>query len=305
MASAPRADRKAFPCYTSPMRLFILTALSMLAFAGNSLLCRHALKSTAIDPASFTTLRIVSGALMLVAIVSLRERAWPRAGSWLSALALAVYAIAFSFAYLSLTAATGALLLFGAVQASMIAYGRWRGERFSARQAIGFVLALAGLGGLMLPGFAAPPPAAAGLMVAAGIAWGAYTVLGKHRGEPLAVNAGNFARAVAITALVSVVTASHASIDRAGAIDALLSGALTSGIGYAIWYAALRDLDVTRAAVSQLSVPVIAAIGGVALLGEAPTLRLVLASIAILGGIALVVVPRPARAGAGDQTVPM
>ena len=291
------------------MRLVLFTALAMLAFAGNSLLCRHALTATAIDPASFATLRIVSGAIALLLIVGLRDRALPRAGSWTSALALAVYAIAFSFAYASLTAATGALVLFGAVQVTMIAYGRWRGERFSAPQAIGFVVALAGLVGLMLPGLAAPPLTASALMIAAGIAWGAYTVLGKGAGEPLAVNAGNFARAAAFAALASLATISHLDLDRAGVVDAVLSGALTSGVGYAIWYAALRDLDVTRAAVSQLSVPVIAALGGIALLGEAPTLRLALASIAILGGIALVVVPRRAQLAPprpdGDQTVPM
>jgi drug/metabolite transporter (DMT)-like permease len=267
----------------------------MLAFAGNSLLCRHALTATTIDPASFATLRIVAGAIALSLIVGLRDRALPRAGSWTSALALAVYAIAFSFAYASLTAATGALVLFGAVQVTMIAYGRWRGERFGAPQAIGFVLALAGLVGLMLPGLAAPPLTGSALMMAAGVAWGAYTVLGKGAGEPLAVNAGNFTRAAAIAALASLATISRLDLDRAGVVDAVLSGALTSGVGYAIWYAALRDLDVTRAAVSQLSVPVIAALGGIALLGEPPTLRLALASIAILGGIALVVVPRRAQ----------
>jgi drug/metabolite transporter (DMT)-like permease len=276
------------------MRLFLLTATAMLAFALNSLLCRHALKTTAIDPASFATIRIVSGAIALGILVSLRNRALPRAGSWSAALALAAYAVAFSFAYASLTAATGALILFGAVQATMIGYGRWRGDRFSGWQAIGFVVALAGLVGLMLPGLAAPPVVGSALMVAAGVAWGAYTVLGRNRGEPLAVNAGNFARAAVFAALASLASASNLNLDRAGVVDALLSGAVTSGIGYAIWYAALRELDVTRAAVSQLSVPVIAALGGIVLLGEAPTLRLALASIAILGGIALVVVPRRA-----------
>jgi drug/metabolite transporter (DMT)-like permease len=277
------------------VRLVLLTALAMLAFAGNSLLCRHALTATAIDPASFATLRIVAGAIALCLIVGLRDRAPPRAGSWTSALALAAYAIAFSFAYASLTAATGALVLFAAVQVTMIAYGRWRGERLSAPQGAGFVLALAGLVGLMLPGLAAPPLAGSALMVAAGVAWGAYSVLGKGGGEPLAVNAGNFARAAVFAVLASLATIARLNLDRAGVVDAILSGALTSGVGYAVWYAALRDLDVTRAAVAQLSVPVIAALGGILLLGESPTLRLALASIAILGGIALVVMSRRAQ----------
>jgi drug/metabolite transporter (DMT)-like permease len=276
------------------MRLFLLTSTAMLAFALNSLLCRHALKATAIDPASFATIRIVSGAVSLCLLASLRDRALPRGGTWSAALALAAYAVTFSFAYASLTAATGALILFGAVQVTMIGYGHWCGERFGGAQAIGFLFALAGLVGLMLPGLAAPPLGGSVLMVAAGIAWGIYTVLGRNRGEPLAVNAGNFARASAFAVLASLATLSHTSLDPAGVVDALLSGAVTSGVGYAIWYAALRDLDVTRAAVSQLSVPVIAAVGGIVLLGEAPTLRLAIAGIAILGGIALVVVPRRA-----------
>jgi len=276
----------------SPVRLSLLTLFAMLAFAGNSLLCRMALKHTGIDPASFTSIRLVSGALTLWLIVRLRDGARDTSGSWLSAFALFAYAAAFSFSYVSLTAATGALLLFGAVQATMIAVGLWRGERLRAWQTVGLVCALAGLGGLLLPGLSAPPLQGAVLMLAAGVAWGVYTLRAKGSGDPLRVTAGNFLRAVAFAAALSAAALPWASIDSAGAAYAIASGALASGVGYAVWYAALPGLKVTSAATVQLSVPVIAAVGGVLLLGEPVTLRLFIASAAILGGIALVVLDR-------------
>ena len=272
------------------MRVLILTALAMLAFAGNSLLCRIALKGTAIDPASFSSIRIVAGALVLAAIVRLRAGAGSMSGSWPAALALAAYSVTFSFAYVNLTAATGALILFGAVQATMIASGLWRGERLHARQVAGLVLALAGLVGLMLPGLSAPPLFGSALMLTAGIAWGVYTLFGKGHGDPLAVTAGNFARASLLALIISMVALPSLSLDARGVLYALLSGALTSGLGYVIWYTALRGLTVTTASVAQLSVPVIAAMGGIVLLDEPLTLRVLVASAVILGGIALVVV---------------
>jgi drug/metabolite transporter (DMT)-like permease len=263
--------------------------LALLAFAGNSLLCRAALAHTHIDPASFTSLRLVSGAAVLWLIVMLRGSCAQGAGSWLSALALFVYAAGFSFSYVHLTAAAGALILFGAVQTTMIGVGLWRGERMRAPQLLGLVVALAGLVALMLPGLSAPPLLGALLMLVAGIAWGVYSLRGKTAGSPLQVTAGNFLRAAPLALLLSLLLAGSASLDPAGVAYALASGALASGVGYVIWYAALPFLKATTAATVQLSVPVIAALGGVLFLGEPLSLRLVLCAAAILGGIALVV----------------
>jgi drug/metabolite transporter (DMT)-like permease len=272
----------------SPMRLTMLVALAMLAFAGNSLLCRLALRDTAIDAASFTTLRLVSGALALWLIVRLRGAA-TAGGDWRSAFVLFVYAAGFSFAYLALDAGTGALLLFGAVQTTMIGHGLARGERLRGPQWLGLVLAMSGLVGLLLPGVSMPPPGGAALMLCAGAAWGVYSLRGRGSGDPTAVTAGNFLRAAPFALILGALCFARASIDTAGAAYALASGVLTSGIGYAIWYAALPSLRATSAATIQLSVPALAAFGGAMLLGETPGLRLMLASCAILGGIALVI----------------
>lgn len=275
----------------SPWRTALLTALALAAFAGNSLLCRAALRDTAIDAASFTAIRLASGALALWLIVraSARLRDASGAGSWPSALALFGYAIAFSFAYLSLTAATGALLLFGAVQVTMITVGLARGERLQPLQWAGFVLAFGGLIGLLLPGLSAPPLLGAALMIAAGIAWGIYSLRGKGAGDATRVTAGNFLRAAPLGLGAALLALPWLQVDAAGALYAVASGALTSGVGYAIWYAALKGLRATSAATVQLSVPVITALAAVLLLAEPITLRLVLASAAVLGGVALVV----------------
>ncbi len=288
----------------TPTRTLVLTALAMLAFALNSLFCRIALRDMAIDAASFTTIRLLSGALMLWLIVRLRTRVADGAGSWPSALALFAYAAAFSFAYLSLTAATGALLLFGAVQVTMIGYGLWKGERLHGVRLAGFALAATGLVGLLLPGLSAPPLQGAALMLAAGIAWGVYSLRGRGMGDPTRVTAGNFLRTVPITLLLSLLMIGHFSTDAAGIAYAVASGALASAIGYAIWYTALPALSSTSAATVQLSVPVIAAMGGVVLLGEPITLRLLLASVAILGGIALVIKGKAARTPPGPSIRP-
>lgn len=278
----------------SSARVLLLTALAMAAFAANSLLCRIALRDTAIDAVTFTTVRLIAGAITLWLMVVLRSGKPAVAGSWYSALALFAYAIAFSWAYRSLTAAAGALLLFGAVQATMIAYGLWAGERLRGRQWIGLVLALAGLAGLMLPGLSAPPLSGALLMIAAGMAWGVYSLRGKGSGDPAGATAGNFLRTVPITLFLSLVLLGDARWDLTGVWYAVASGALASGVGYAIWFAALPGLKATSAATVQLSVPAIAAAGAILFLGESLTLRLVLASITILGGIALVI-SRPSR----------
>jgi drug/metabolite transporter (DMT)-like permease len=278
----------------SRARIIVLTSLAMLAFAGNSLLCRIALKQTGIDAASFTTIRLLSGALMLGLLVRLNRRPSAGGGNWPSALALFVYAAGFSFAYIRLSAATGALLLFAAVQATMITYGVCKGERLRRLQLVGLVLALGGLVGLMLPGLAAPPLDSALLMLGAGAAWGIYSLRGKGSGDPTTVTAGNFVRSVPIAVALSLLMLNHVSPDRAGMAYAVLSGALASGIGYAIWYRVLPAMKATHAATVQLSVPVLAALGGIVVLGESISVPSVLASTAILGGIALVILEKQA-----------
>ncbi len=274
---------------TSTTRIFALTTLTMIAFAGNSLLARLALRDTAIDAASFTSVRLISGALMLWLLVRLKQRTSLVYGSWLSALVLFVYAVTFSFAYISLPAATGALLLFGAVQATMIGHGLQTGERLQPIQTAGLLLAIGGLVGLLLPGLSAPPVEGSVLMLVAGVAWGIYSLLGRGAGDPISVTAGNFLRAVPVTLLLSLVVYEDIVIDSAGFYYAVASGAITSGIGYAIWYTALPALKANTAATVQLSVPAIAAVGGIVFLDEPMTTRLVITSVAILGGIALVI----------------
>lgn len=273
----------------SPPRIMLLTVLAMLAFAGNSLLCRMALKHTAIDAASFTSIRLLSGALMLWLIVRLRGGAISRTGSMFAALALFVYAACFSNAYVSLSAGTGALLLFGSVQITMIGYGLWMGERLRSLQILGLLLALAGLIGLLLPGLTTPPLTSLLLMVGAGISWGIYSLLGKGAANPIQATASNFLGAVPFAIGLSVFTFPQMRLDLAGSGYAIASGAIASGMGYAIWYAALSGLKATQAAVVQLSVPVLAALLAIPLLQETITLRLGLAAIAVLSGIALVI----------------
>lgn len=278
-----------------PARLFLLTALALVAFAGNSLLCRIALRATRIDAASFTLIRICAGAAVLCLLMRMRNVSLGKAGNWWSALALFVYAAAFSFAYTTLPAGTGALLLFGGVQATMILWSIRKGEELRAVQMIGLVLALSGLVLLVLPGIAAPPLAGSLLMLGAGVAWGVYSLRGKKAGDPAAATAGNFVRAVPLALLLSAAFFSKMQLDRAGAGYAILSGAIASGLGYVIWYTALPALTRSSAATVQLSVPVIAAAGGMLLLGEPLTLRYAFASLAVLSGIALVVL-NPAKA---------
>jgi drug/metabolite transporter (DMT)-like permease len=273
-------------------RIFILTLLAMIAFASNSLLCRLALKQTGVDAASFTFIRILSGAVALWLIMKMRRATWKKEGSWSSALALFIYAAAFSFAYLDLSAGTGALLLFGAVQATMILWGFRKGERLDAIQIAGLIVAVTGLVVLIFPGLTAPPLFGSILMVGAGVAWGIYSIRGKAGRDAIAATAGNFLRAVPFAATINIIFLSRARLDPAGIFYAVVSGAITSGLGYVIWYSALPGLKATSAATVQLSVPVLAAAGGILLLGEPITVRYVLASIAVLGGIFLVVIEK-------------
>lgn len=273
-------------------RIIALTSIVMILMAGNSLLCRAALKYTSIDAASFTTIRLISGAVMLWLVARMRRVTHTGGGNWLSAFALFAYAAGFSFAYINLPAATGALLLVGAIQTTMIGYGVWTGEHLWRLQLVGLMLAFGGLIILLLPGLSAPPLYGSVLMLGAGVAWGVYSLRGKGGGDPTEVTAGNFLRAVPIAAALSVLMLNVTSLDNAGFWYAVSSGALASGIGYAIWYTVLPALKATNAATVQLSVPVIAALGGIVFLGESITLRLVLASVAILGGIALVILEK-------------
>ena len=268
----------------------------MLAFAANSLLCRLALQQQSIDAASFGSVRLVSGALVLWAIVRLRRGPVVEARSdWLAATMLWLYVAAFSFAYLTLPAGSGALILFGAVQLTMFAAGLAAGERFTLMAWGGFASAVGGLLYLVSPGLAAPPLLGTLLMTSAGIAWGVYSLRGRSAGEPVAATAGNFMRAAPLALLLSAASlllsgSPHAN--GSGIVLAMASGAITSGLGYVLWYAALPHLSSLRAATVQLSVPPLAALGGVWWLSEALTMRLVLSSAAILGGIALVLASR-------------
>jgi len=261
----------------------------MLAFAANSILCRVALRGGHIDAAGFTLLRLASGALVLATLARLRGLSCWTDGSWPSALALVAYAVGFSLAYLFVPAGTGALLLFGAVQSTMIGYGLWRGERLNLLQWLGLAVAFAGIVGLLLPGLSAPPIEGAALMIAAGVAWGIYSLRGRSSASPLGATAGNFIRALAASLPLGAVALPRLAMDAHGAAYAIASGALASGLGYAIWYRALPGLRASSAASVQLSVPVIAAVGGGLLLGEDITARMLAASAAILTGIAVVI----------------
>jgi drug/metabolite transporter (DMT)-like permease len=283
---------------TKPLTLrgVALTAVAMLAFAGNSLLCRLALGRGEIDPASFTTIRIASGALMLLAIVLARHRRGVTrshsGGGWRAAVMLLGYAALFSFAYRSLGAGTGALILFGAVQLTMFGAALRSGERFPLFAWGGLALAIGGLVWLVLPGVTAPDPKGAALMAAAGVCWGFYSLAGRGGTDPLGATTRNFLYALPAALIVSLIGLRDIGISANGALLAVASGAITSGCGYVIWYAALRNLSATQAAIVQLTVPIIAAFGGVMFLGEGLSTRLLLASVLTLGGVAIVLMLR-------------
>ena len=268
-------------------RVALAAGFALIAFAANSVLCRMALRDTRIDPASFTSVRLIAGAITLWLLVRLGIRASSATGNWISSFALLAYAAAFSFAYVAVTAGTGALLLFGAVQLTMIVAGLAAGERIDLRIALGWVLAVAGLVILVFPGVAAAPPAAGALMLGAGVAWGIYSLRGRRSGDPLRDTAGNFVRAVPGALLLSAITWRRYSIDREGVALAVLSGSLASGVGYAAWYTALPRLRAIAAANLQLSVPLLTSVAGIVLFGEPITVRLATASALLLGGIAL------------------
>lgn len=281
------------------MQIFLLTTATMIAFAANSVLARLALADGAIDPASYTGLRLLAGAVMLAALVLRGAGATVptllKGGNWFSALALFVYAAAFSTAYIILDAGTGALILFAMVQATMIGWAIYKGDRPIALEWVGLVVAFGAFAWLVTPGIGAPDPVASAMMAVSGIAWGIYSIRGKASANPLAATAGNFVLAVPFAVPVILLTISSLNVTPIGMVLAVISGAVTSGLGYALWYRVLGRITQTQGAIVQLTVPVIAAFGGVLLLGEAITVRLSLASIFILGGVALAIIAKAKR----------
>ena len=291
------------------MRVFLYTTFALIAFAFNSILCRLALLGDEADAAAFTGVRLVSGAVALVVIWYLVARVTDaRAkntlpngrvsalGSWASAFFLFAYAVCFSFAYLGLTAGTGALILFGSVQMSMVAAAIFKGERPSALESLGLVIAVSGLVYLVLPGLASPPLTSSLLMAAAGMSWAAYTMRGKGSVDPLADTTGNFVRSLPLAAIIAVIYLPNLHLTPNGWLLAIISGAITSGVGYTIWYSVVKHHTTTRAAVLQLSVPIIAAAIGIVFLGEIATATLFIAAAMILGGIGLTIFGRNAEA---------
>lgn len=275
----------------------MLTAAAMLAFAGNSIICRLALADGLIDPASFTNVRMVAAALTLLLLVSVRGQISAAGkGRWSSAAALFGYAICFSFAYVHLDTATGALVLFGAVQATMLAIAMVQGERPFAKEWLGWGIAAGGFLWMLLPGANAPSPRGFLLMAMAGMSWGLYSQYGRSEANALAATTGNFVRALVPIFVVAAVTLSSADISAHGIFLAMLSGALTSALGYVLWYAALPYLSGLQAALVQLSVPGIAALGGALFVQETPSLRVVSSGLLILGGILVAVMGRQSAA---------
>lgn len=274
------------------LKTISLTLLALLAFAGNSVLCRLALNDDVIDAASFTSIRLFSGIIFLLFLVVIRtkKRINIKNGSWISAFFLFLYAIAFSYAYITLDTGTGALILFGSVQATMIGYGLLKGKRLLLIEWVGLFVALVGLFVLLIPGASAPSLSGFALMSISGIAWGFYTLAGSGSKTPLIDTANNFLRTLPFIALVTILTFENIQISNQGIILAIVSGAVTSGLGYAIWYSALARLTVTQAATIQLTVPIIAAFGGVLFSNEVITIKLITSSILVLGGILVVIV---------------
>jgi drug/metabolite transporter (DMT)-like permease len=268
-------------------RIAILTGAALIAFAANSLLCRAALQPRLIDATSFTSIRIASGAAMLCTLLLVSRRAKPSGGSAASALALFSYAAAFSFAYVRIGAGVGVLLLFGAVQSTMVGWAALRGVRPRALQLLGIVVALAGIAALTAPRGSAPDAGGSALMLVAGVAWGAYSLRGRSSRDPLSTTAHNFLMAVPLTAMLSLAGAPAASLTPVGVLLAATSGAIASGAGYAVWYSVLPSLGATRAAAVQLMVPVITGAGATLLLGEHLTVRVAVAALAIVAGVAL------------------
>jgi len=291
------------------LKIICLTVFALVAFAFNSILCRLALGTSSIDASSFTSIRLLSGAATLFVLCLFFQSPSTgnkRAGNWTSAGFLFGYAICFSFAYIGLTTATGALILFGMVQATMLIWAIGSGERPTMLEWGGLIVAICGLVYLVFPGLKAPPLWSSTLMALAGVCWGFYTLRGKQSNDPLADTSGNFLRTIPFVILAALPFLYQIDLSPVGILYAILSGSIASGIGYAVWYAALEYHTATRAAILQLAVPALAAIGGLIFLGELISVRLVVASSLILGGIGLSIIAkkriRPSRNSQKDES---
>ncbi|BFM07926.1 DMT family transporter [Halioxenophilus aromaticivorans] len=273
------------------MKIVLLTSLSLIAFAGNSILCRLALGGEAIDAGTFTIVRLISGIAVLLLIHRLltTDNQPKSSGSWKSAVMLFVYALGFSYAYVQMDTGTGALILFAAVQLTMITVSLLQGNRLTRLEALGAIIAFIGFVYLMLPGVTAPPMGSFFMMLAAGIAWGLYTLAGKGSTNPIQDTTFNFVRTLPLVLVLLLVTFSYSQLSTKGFILAVVSGGLASGVGYAVWYVALTGLSAIQAAVLQLLVPLLAALGGVLFADEIITSRLAVATGLILGGIGVVI----------------
>jgi len=291
-------EEKAFSSATMKMipvrKTFGYTLLALIAFAGNSIICRIALKETAIEPAFFTSIRLISGAivLMLIVLLTAKPDETKSKGSWFSAAMLFIYAAAFSYAYVSLETGTGALILFGVVQITMIAYSLFSGNKMNHTEWLGVAVALCGFLYLMLPGAKAPSVLGFALMTISGIAWGVYSIRGKTTKNPLQDTAYNFLRTIPFLLLLLYFLLQESNYSKTGVFLALFSGVVTSGLGYIIWYTALKGLTTIQASVVQLFVPVLAGLGGLILMNEAISFRLFVAALLILGGILLLIVKK-------------
>ena len=295
--SAGESDATTARFVTTELRTIVYTGFALLAFAGNSVLCRLALRNATIDPATFSTVRLAAGAATLLLVVAWRRKGKPHIeGSWTSAAMLFLYAVPFSFAYTRLSTGTGALILFGCVQLTMLIAALWFGERPDPLQWLGLFLAIGGLVYLLLPGLDAPSLSGAALMAVAGFSWGVYSLRGRRAADALAQTTSNFVRSVPMVAVVSIIALPQFFVQRSGVILAIASGAIASGLGYVVWYQALAGLTATRAAIVQLLVPILAALGGVLFLSEQISLRLALATVTVLGGIGLALYAREGQA---------
>jgi drug/metabolite transporter (DMT)-like permease len=277
-------------------KTFVFTSLALIAFAANSVLCRLALGGEAIDAAGFTSIRLLSGALVLLCILKLsgHTKATTK-GSWSAAFLLFLYAATFSFAYLTLNTGTGALILFGSVQITIILRSLFSGNRLLPIEWLGVAIAFSGIVYLVLPGVTAPSLAGFSLMTSAGIAWGLYTLKGRDTKYPLSDTSYNFMRSVSFAIILALFFLKNAHLSHLGILLAIISGGITSGIGYTLWYTALRGITATQAAVVQLSVPVIAGFGGVVFVSEQISLRLTFSALLTLGGILMVILVRKAK----------
>ncbi len=290
----PETDLDKLNPWKTELKVFLLTSSALTAFAANSVLCRFALGAGSIDAAGFTSIRLISGVVALFLILLIRSGPLPTSskGSWSAGFMLFLYAVTFSYAYLELDTGIGALILFGSVQTTIIGISIARGNKLLSVEWIGMVISFAGLVYLLFPGVSTPSIAGFLLMSTAGAAWGLYTLLGRGSKNPLADTAYNFLRSMPLIVVIAIIAFDNVHLTTSGVILAIVSGTVTSGLGYTIWYSALKNISATQAAVSQLAVPVIAALGGVVFMTEVITLRLTVAAAMILGGIFLVVVGR-------------